>query len=276
MPGARIDRFFGQLSQGARIAVRIAVVVAHPDDETIGIGGHLRRFADVRLVHLTQGAPDDPADAQAAGLAGKHEYAAVRAAELAAAMRFAGVAPDRCTGFGITDQQACRQLARSARRLAEFFAAWRTEIVLTHPYEGGHPDHDAAAFAVHAAAALLRDRAANAPDLVEMAFYHDGGPRLVTQRFPPDGAGGEICLALDEEDWARKEKMIVCHRSQRAVLALFRGRVERLRPAPVYDFSEPANGGRLFYERMPWHVTGRFWQKCAARALRELHLGPRL
>jgi N-acetylglucosamine malate deacetylase 2 len=47
----------------ADIMVPVAVVVAHPDDETIGCGAILRRLPLVRLVHVTDGAPRDMIDA---------------------------------------------------------------------------------------------------------------------------------------------------------------------------------------------------------------------
>ena len=50
-------------------------------------------------------------------------------------------------------------------------------VVLTHAYEGGHPDHDAVAFAVHRAA--RRTSAA----VVEMPFYHAGPDGVARQVF---------------------------------------------------------------------------------------------
>jgi LmbE family N-acetylglucosaminyl deacetylase len=52
--------------------------------------------------------------------------------------------------LGIPDQAASLGLAGLARRLAVQLAASGAEVVVTHAYEGGHPDHDATAFAVHA------------------------------------------------------------------------------------------------------------------------------
>src|SRR6185437_9724842 len=52
--------------------------------------------------------------------------------------------------------------------------------VFTHAYEGGHPDHDAVAFAVHAACRLSDIP----PAIVEMPYYHRQDGRLITGEFP--------------------------------------------------------------------------------------------
>ena len=47
------------------------------------------------------------------------------------------------------------------------------DLVLTHAYEGGHPDHDAVAFAVSGGGAARGSDAADTT-VVEMPFYHAG------------------------------------------------------------------------------------------------------
>ena len=73
-----------RLARGERVAEPVALVVAHPDDETIGLGSRLHLFDRLLLVHLTDGAPADMGDARRAGFATREAYAAARAARSSA------------------------------------------------------------------------------------------------------------------------------------------------------------------------------------------------
>src|SRR4051812_11232063 len=71
----------------------MAVVVAHPDDETIGVGALLALFRRLLLIHVTDGAPRNLHDAQATGFATCGDYAAARRRELVSALRAGNVFP---------------------------------------------------------------------------------------------------------------------------------------------------------------------------------------
>jgi len=253
-------------------ARRVALVVAHPDDESVGLGAQLPRLSGVRVVHVTDGAPANMADARAYGFDTREEYAAARRDELEAAMAVAGIPPMRVVGLGIADQEASFVMPGLARRLAELFDRGDVGAVLTHPYEGGHPDHDATCFAVHAAVALLRGQGLPAPDILEMASYHAGPDgRIRTGLFLPR-PGREVALLLDMDQQMLKRRLFDCHRTQRAMLEQFPLEVERVRPAPSYDFLAPPHPGRLFYEQFDWGVDGERWRGEAAASIAQLGL----
>jgi LmbE family N-acetylglucosaminyl deacetylase len=173
--------------------------------------------------------------------------------------------------LGAADQGASLRMAGLARALAALFARHGTRAVLTHPYEGGHPDHDAVAFCVRAAVSLLA-RGGDAPVVAEMAFYHAGPEGWAVGRFLPNGAAPTVAV-LAAEERARKRAMLDAFATQAATLARFPAGDEAFRPAPPYDFAAPPHAGPLLYERFPWGMDGARWRRLAAEARRELASG---
>jgi N-acetylglucosamine malate deacetylase 2 len=282
--------------EGALAAEHVATVVAHPDDETLGCGALLPRLKGVTLVHVTDGAPRNMDDGATHGFASPEAYAAARRAELEAAVALAGIGPDALVGLGVPDQGAAFRLPDLARGLAALFRERGVRLVLTHAYEGGHPDHDAVAFAAQAARRLLLDETREAPPqtlsplaalaakgerveasspeiaVVEMPFYHASPSGWTTQRFIPDPEQPELVIWLDAGQRELKRRMLAAHATQAATLAGFTLDFERFRLAPDYDFTALPNGGDLLYERYDWGLTGARWRTLARAALNELGL----
>lgn len=243
------------------------VVVAHPDDEAIGAGGLLAGIPDVVVAHVTDGAPRDERYAQSKGFLTREEYARARRREVVNALARVGITPERCRGLGYVDGEASLQMLEVVFDVADLIDEVRPDIVLTHPYEGGHSDHDATAFAVHLACGILRRDKAPAPVVLELTSYHNySGERRVFDFLPYIGSDQRTIL-LTETEKALKKSMYEEFESQTQVLQRFPIQIERFRTAPRYVFTEAPHEGVLDYERFCTIITGAEWRRNASRAL---------
>jgi LmbE family N-acetylglucosaminyl deacetylase len=231
----------------------IVIVAAHPDDETIGMGAQLGSLREVTIVHVTDGAPRRRPH-------WKH-YAQTRRAEFLRAASLAGIPPERCLEAGVPDQQAAHHLIELSCFLSRIFDELRPRFIFTHPYEGGHPDHDATAFAVH--------HAAPAAAILEFTSYHRAprGTGIETGRFL---GAAECIVELNDEQKFQKQKMLSCFVSQREMLHWFGVARESFRRAPTYDFTRPPHPGRLFYDDFDWGIDAASWLRQAHAAERAM------
>jgi LmbE family N-acetylglucosaminyl deacetylase len=240
------------------LSSRLLVVVAHPDDETVGAGALLSRHPDAWIVHATEGAPRERRFMARSFSGTREEYALARRGELEAAMALVGIGPDRLRHLGVTDQEAVFEIPRMVEGIRRAVREIEPGAVLTLAYEGGHPDHDAVALAVHTAAEGI--------EILEMPLYRaePGTERMVVQEFLPGPP--EIHLALTDEERKLKRRMIEAFATQEETLRAFLPlRDERFRPAPVYDFSRPPHPGPPQYEIWGFPMTGEGWREAAAR-----------
>lgn len=248
----------------------ILVVVAHPDDEIIAAGALMGRAAKVGVICLTNGAPRKESYARQAGFDNWLNYAFARRAEAEAALALLDreVAPSR--SLGITDQDTVNDLVAVTRHLVAPLSAGFSHVV-THAYEGGHPDHDSTAFCVHAACALIERAGGGAPVIVEAPLYSaPQGAYIHSQFLPHDDAGPITTFPLTPREQALKRRMFDCHLTQRKTFDDFGVEEESFRLAPRYHFAAPPHAGAVGYDQFNWPVNGRVWRNQAWKAIREL------
>ena len=250
--------------------LRVLVAVAHPDDEAIGAGALLRHYTDAIVLHVTDGGGRDDQTAQQRGFDSRQDYAHARRMEVVEALKLIGLPEDRIRSMGIPDGRAARQLVDVCRSLMDAFDELQPDVVLTHPYEGGHTDHDATAFAVHLACGILRREGAPAPLVLELASYHMRNGRRVRGDFLPNWRTPMRAVHLSPAGRMLKAAMFSRFSSQAECLAEFPIDIERFRVAPRYVFTEAPHSGMLDYERYGVEITGVEWRAQAEKALQML------
>lgn len=247
---------------------RAMLVFAHPDDEVVALGARLGHFSSAVFVLVTDGAPKNGQDSRDHGFASVDQYREAREQELRRALRIAGAADARRIRLKIPDQEASFHLPQLAEQIERLLLEHRPEVVFTHPYEGGHPDHDACAFAVHRAAALLAARGAASPAILEGAFYHAGPSGVEAGCFVPgEERTAEAAYQLSGGERLQKAALLACFATQQQTLRGFPLDFERFRVTPHYDFGKLPNSGSVLYDHFPWGINSTQFCAMARQAL---------
>jgi LmbE family N-acetylglucosaminyl deacetylase len=209
-------------------------------------------------------------DAKAAGFEDRGKYAQARRDECLAALAIAHVPEDRVVELAVPDHFAVQCLADLTKRVAAFLQQSEADIVVTHPYEGGHPDHDATAFATHAALRLLKQNGFEPPVLFEMALHPSEDFKAKVPEFLPGTKRETTTLLLDERAQKLKKQMFACFETQRRSLEVSPVGPEKFRQPSDYDFTAPPQNGKLHYENFDWAPSRKEWQSLACKALEDL------
>lgn len=247
-------------------------VFAHPDDEVIAAGILLGRLPEAGAICITNGAPLNENQFRKAGFDNWMDYAIARQKEAESALGLLDREIAPFCNLGITDLEASYHLVSASRFLAHQLRAGFGHV-LTHAYEGGHPDHDSTVFCVHAACAMIARDGGTPPVIVEAPLYNGaGGPYVHGEFLDHPDAGPVMNLALSGAEQALKRRMFDCYVSQRNTLSSFGVAREQFRLAPRYHFSLPPHAGDVGYNQFHWPVNGRRWRALARRAMRALNV----
>ena len=203
------------------------VLVAHPDDEVLGMSVLLSRFTDLTLVHATDGSAGGDRD--------------TRMGELDAALAALGVNVMRRVQLDLPDGQLAANLAQFIDRLS---AIWDdNEVIVTHAYEGGHPDHDCCAVAVN----TLRRAVSDKPTLA-FPIYALGAEGIAKNRFVRRPAHAiDIVLSAAERD--QKRRALAEFVSQAHVVEAFDLTCEAIGSADIFDPSIVRDASEVLFSR---------------------------
>ena len=204
-------------------------VLAHPDDESLGLGGTLARYAregvETHVITATRGERGRNGDSRETPPA---QLASLRESELLAAARVLGVADVRFLDYpdGAVDQADPRE---AASRIAGHIDRVRPHVVVTFGPDGayGHPDHIAVSQFTTAAVTLAKHRVSK---LYYMAWtratWDAYQTALKTLRAKVDGVERQatpwpewaITTIMDTgEHWPVVWRAVSCHRTQMSI-----------------------------------------------------------
>ncbi len=232
---------------------RHLLVTAHPDDDTISASFLLSMADGLTVLQLTDGVSIDVPDRAAQTVARRRER---EAAFVAAGWSWPVLECD------VAGREAHRHLPTLLDAVADALVG--VEAIWTHPYEGGHLDHDTAAWLVQTACAGLTAVGQRPPNRMEFASYHATATGYAFGTFWPDtrdwghGLSGVV--------WARKQAAIACYTSQAHILRKFPTRDREVyRAAPTYDFSKPAPPPRSRWDVKGYAPSTADWRAAVAQ-----------
>src|SRR5215469_11127652 len=109
-------------------SLRLVILAAHPDDETLGASVVLARFPSSRVIYLTDGAPRDTHLWPPSMGGSREDYAEVRRSEVAKVLAHVGISTEQVSWLGGIDQEAAFDIRTLLARLVEFLHAWRMDL----------------------------------------------------------------------------------------------------------------------------------------------------
>jgi LmbE family N-acetylglucosaminyl deacetylase len=198
------------------VTLRLACITAHPDDESLGFGGALARYAaegvEVSLIVATRGERGRYGDGSEPH-PGEAELGRIREAELRAAADVLGVRNVRFLDY-LDGELDRADPVEATGRIARYLRELRPDVLLTFDPYGvyGHPDHVAIcqlalAGSVRAASPDAVDGGPDRPHQVKKAYYRSWTREscrrfLRTFKVLQSKVDGEVRPSVSWPDWA--------------------------------------------------------------------------
>jgi len=215
---------------------RVAFIVAHPDDETLGAGLLLQRLRHADIVYCATGRGRWPSNWWL-NRAFPSRRSQLRIEEARRAIAVSG--KNHSVQFlGYQDGWLADYLDDAYRSLADLLRVWQPQHVVTHAFDGGHEDHDACSFL-----AYQLSRAFNFQVWEMPLYYRQAGTHTLTmQAFTTSDPEDVTLRPASEAELEVKCAMLAAHQSQQAVIATFDPTMEKFRRQPLHDFDRAQLG----------------------------------
>lgn len=223
---------------------RILILVPHPDDEIVACGAALRRAqaqgATLFALYLTHGCPS-PENLWPWERSRHRRRIETRRAE---ALKVAALLNLQVAGYSDRPARGLwPRLSEALHDVRETIQTHAIDQIWVPAYEGGHPDHDG----LNALAFCLKEEV----DVLEFAEYNFAGGKPHSHVFPQMN-GEEITLTLTPEEQQLKRESLKLYASEQKNLGYVQTEKEVFRPLATYDYSLPAHGGKVWYNRFDW------------------------
>ena len=212
---------------------RIYVIGAHPDDIEFSAGRLIlrRKAKNTYALCLTDGQKGQE------GTPGKNiettKYMILRQKESASALYELGISPDNMFFLNIPDQELVKN-PYAIDKIALYIIRLKPDLVLVPPFEGAHPDHDAAhLFSVIAA------RNTGFKGIVEYASYNYYQEVFRVQEFIPTEVEEHVLVPTPKEQkrWKQVMRIFKSQKNQQKYY-IPKSIDEKYRLLPEYDYSK--------------------------------------
>jgi N-acetylglucosamine malate deacetylase 2 len=213
---------------------KVLLLVAHPDDETIGCSGLLQRATSALVVFAVDGAPRHYGFEKTFG--SLQRYSDIRFLEASVALKFL----PHCSlhrlaardGSHYMDQHLFEHLHEALTSLEQFVSAFSPDTIVSHACEGGHLDHDTCHF--------LAAHAGRKHGVIVMEFpsyWQTADGQDVFQQFR-NTRNDEVLLQLTEQEIQVKRQMLAAYHTQQSLTPSFHLHTERFRPVLQENHTE--------------------------------------
>jgi len=215
-------------------SIRILIVGAHPDDIEFSTGRLIlkRNAINVHTLCLTDGRKGQEGTVKEK--IPEEDYVEIRISETKKAQERLGIKKENMYFFHAPDQSLVNN-PYIIDRLFLLIKKINPELILIHPFEGAHPDHDAAHLSSMIAA---KNYGFDVNNIIEFGSYNNYGGRFRVQEFIPMNSFEEKLLPGSniQKEW---NKMMTLFKSQinQQKDYIPKSHYEIFRRLPNYDYS---------------------------------------